>query len=224
MSASPPIPRVPTTRCPTAGEVFKDGVAFASGSGVDPTSFSFTPDDDGSYRIVLTVSDEDGGSAPPSRRSGRERGADAEHREHRRGACRGHGIAVSGSADRSRRGQRYADLLAARSSRTDRRSLTPCRDGEPDQTSASRPMTTALPDRADGERRGRRLRQHRADDQRGERGPDASRRVIGATRMEGTSIEVTARRPTPPVPTTRCRTPGRSSRTAWPSRMPAAWT
>jgi len=49
-------------------EVFKDGstTAFASGSGVDQTSFSFTPDDNGSYEIVLTVSDEDGGSATTS--------------------------------------------------------------------------------------------------------------------------------------------------------------
>ncbi|MEO2049815.1 MAG: SdrD B-like domain-containing protein [Pirellulales bacterium] len=45
-------------------EVFKDGAAtaFASDSGVDQSAFSFTPDDNGSYRIVLTVSDEDGGS------------------------------------------------------------------------------------------------------------------------------------------------------------------
>jgi PKD repeat protein len=43
-------------------EVFKDGgvTPFATGTGSD---FSFAPDDDGSYRIVLTVSDEDGGSA-----------------------------------------------------------------------------------------------------------------------------------------------------------------
>ena len=47
-----------------AWQVFKDGAstAFASSSGIDQTSFSFTPDDDGSYQIVLTVSDEDGGS------------------------------------------------------------------------------------------------------------------------------------------------------------------
>jgi ELWxxDGT repeat protein len=49
-------------------EVFKDGAStpFATGSGVDLTSFSFTPDDNGSYEIVLTVSDEDGGSAQAS--------------------------------------------------------------------------------------------------------------------------------------------------------------
>ena len=48
-----------------AWQVFKDGAstAFASASGVDQTGFSFTPDDNGSYQIVLTVSDEDGGSA-----------------------------------------------------------------------------------------------------------------------------------------------------------------
>ena len=31
-------------------EVFKDGVAFANGSGTDLASFSFTPDDNGSYQ------------------------------------------------------------------------------------------------------------------------------------------------------------------------------
>ena len=35
-------------------QVFKDGNAFASGSGVNQTSFAFTPDDNGSYQIVLT--------------------------------------------------------------------------------------------------------------------------------------------------------------------------
>ncbi len=46
-----------------AWEVFKGTgtTAFASQSSVDGTSFSFTPDDNESYRIVLTVSDEDGG-------------------------------------------------------------------------------------------------------------------------------------------------------------------
>ena len=29
---------------------------------MDQTSFRFTPDDDGSYEVRLTVSDEDGGS------------------------------------------------------------------------------------------------------------------------------------------------------------------
>ena len=45
-----------------AWEVYRDGGVspFATGSG---GNFSFTPDDDGSYRIVLTASDEDGGSA-----------------------------------------------------------------------------------------------------------------------------------------------------------------
>jgi Ca2+-binding RTX toxin-like protein/PKD repeat protein len=45
-----------------AWTVNKGGVLFASQSGVDLTNFSFTPDDNGSYQIVLTVSDEDGGS------------------------------------------------------------------------------------------------------------------------------------------------------------------
>ena len=41
---------------------YKDGAttAFAVGT---TASWSFTPDDNGSYRIALTVSDEDGGSA-----------------------------------------------------------------------------------------------------------------------------------------------------------------
>ena len=49
-------------------EVFKDGsdTAFAAGSGVDQTAFSFTPDDDGSYQVKLTVSDGDGGSTAVS--------------------------------------------------------------------------------------------------------------------------------------------------------------
>ena len=44
--------------------VFKNGGAtvFAGASGVDQTSFSFTPDEFGSYQVVLTVSDEDGGA------------------------------------------------------------------------------------------------------------------------------------------------------------------
>ena len=43
-------------------EVFKVGasVAFASANG---TSFSFTPDNDGAYRIELTANDDDGGTA-----------------------------------------------------------------------------------------------------------------------------------------------------------------
>ncbi len=45
-----------------AWQVFKNGgvTVFSTGAGA---SYSFTPDDDGSYRIVLTVSDEDSGSA-----------------------------------------------------------------------------------------------------------------------------------------------------------------
>ncbi|MEX0613176.1 MAG: PKD domain-containing protein, partial [Pirellulales bacterium] len=46
-----------------AWSVEKNGAAFASGSGADQKDFSFTPDDNGSYRIVLSVSDEDGGSS-----------------------------------------------------------------------------------------------------------------------------------------------------------------
>ena len=42
--------------------VEKDGVAFANASGVDLTEFHFTPDDNADYRVVLKVSDEDGGS------------------------------------------------------------------------------------------------------------------------------------------------------------------
>ena|GEM_PF-3423790 len=44
-----------------AWSVTKDGSPFATGSG--SSSFGFTPNDDGSYTIRLTVSDEDGGSA-----------------------------------------------------------------------------------------------------------------------------------------------------------------
>ena len=39
--------------------ILKGGAAFASGSGA---TFAFTPDDNGSYEIGLTVSEEDGGS------------------------------------------------------------------------------------------------------------------------------------------------------------------
>ncbi len=48
--------------------VFKDGAMtpYASGIGVDQTNFSFTPDDNGTYQVVLTVNDEDGGSASVS--------------------------------------------------------------------------------------------------------------------------------------------------------------
>ena len=49
-----------------AYDVLKDGVAFASGSGIDLTTFGFTPDDNGAYEVRLTVSDEDGGSATVS--------------------------------------------------------------------------------------------------------------------------------------------------------------
>ena len=44
-------------------EVSKNGSTFANGSGVDLTGFRFTPDQNGSYEIAVTVSDEDGGSA-----------------------------------------------------------------------------------------------------------------------------------------------------------------
>jgi hypothetical protein len=48
-----------------AWQVFKEGsaVVFASGGGA---SFSFTPNDDGAYRLELTASDDDGGSATTS--------------------------------------------------------------------------------------------------------------------------------------------------------------
>jgi hypothetical protein len=46
-----------------AWAVYKDGSATAFATGGNTASFTFTPADDGSYRIVLTASDEDGGSA-----------------------------------------------------------------------------------------------------------------------------------------------------------------
>jgi len=46
-----------------AWSVFKGASLFVTGSG---SSITFTPDDDGSYRIELTVSDEDGGSTTVS--------------------------------------------------------------------------------------------------------------------------------------------------------------
>ena len=49
-----------------AYQIYKNGSSFAAGSGVNQTSFNFTPDDNGSYDIQLTVSDEDGGSATTS--------------------------------------------------------------------------------------------------------------------------------------------------------------
>jgi uncharacterized delta-60 repeat protein len=47
-----------------AWSVYKNGAAtpFFSQSAVDLTEFSFTPDDNGEYRLVLAVADEDGGS------------------------------------------------------------------------------------------------------------------------------------------------------------------
>jgi hypothetical protein len=42
--------------------VLKDGAPFAADDGVDMTTFTFTPDDNGSYHITLTVTDLDGGS------------------------------------------------------------------------------------------------------------------------------------------------------------------
>lgn len=42
-------------------EILKDGVAFDAGSDVDLQEFRFTPDDDGMYRVTLTVSDDDNG-------------------------------------------------------------------------------------------------------------------------------------------------------------------
>ncbi len=44
-----------------AWTVTKNGVAFASGT---TAGFSFTPDDDGSYMVTLTASDNDGGVSP----------------------------------------------------------------------------------------------------------------------------------------------------------------
>lgn len=50
-------------------EVFQAGesTAFDTATGVDLASFEFTPPDDGDYTVVLTVSDEDGGSQSTSK-------------------------------------------------------------------------------------------------------------------------------------------------------------
>jgi uncharacterized delta-60 repeat protein len=48
-------------------EVYKDGAATPFATGGNSPSFAFTPNDNGSYRIVLTVADEDGGSATAER-------------------------------------------------------------------------------------------------------------------------------------------------------------
>ncbi len=83
-----------------AWSVYKDGgpTAFASGTGAN---WSFTPTDNGSYEIRLTVSDEDGGSATASQTiSVANVEPEPEHREHRfhtgggdvdRGQRHGHG-------------------------------------------------------------------------------------------------------------------------------------
>jgi len=42
--------------------VTRDSVLVAAASGRDLTSFRFTPDEDGTYELMLTVSDDDGGS------------------------------------------------------------------------------------------------------------------------------------------------------------------
>lgn len=42
-------------------EVLKNGQSYATGEGIDLTEFRFTPDDDGTYEIILTVADNDGG-------------------------------------------------------------------------------------------------------------------------------------------------------------------
>nr|AGC72056.1 flagellar hook-length control protein FliK [uncultured bacterium A1Q1_fos_291] len=49
-------------------EVFRNGSAtpYATGSGVDLVNFSFTPNDNGTYVVSLTVTDDDGGSASAS--------------------------------------------------------------------------------------------------------------------------------------------------------------
>jgi PKD repeat protein len=49
-----------------AWAVYKDGTTTAYATGGNSTGFTFTPNDNGSYRIELTVSDEDGGSATVS--------------------------------------------------------------------------------------------------------------------------------------------------------------
>ncbi len=62
-------------------QVFKgaETAAFATDSGVDVTSFSFTPDDNASYRVVLTVTDDSGTTVAPSVRM--EFGATEIHSE-----------------------------------------------------------------------------------------------------------------------------------------------
>jgi ELWxxDGT repeat protein len=45
-----------------AWSVYKDGAVTSFATGGNSTAFTFTPNDNGSYRIVLTVSDEDGGA------------------------------------------------------------------------------------------------------------------------------------------------------------------
>ena len=48
-----------------AWNVYKNGntTPFATDSGINHTGFSFTPDDNGSYQIVLTVTDDEGSSS-----------------------------------------------------------------------------------------------------------------------------------------------------------------
>ena len=58
-SATDPGTAVASDGVTLAWEVFKDGSSYSSGTGSD---YSFTPDDNGSYRIVLTATDKDNAS------------------------------------------------------------------------------------------------------------------------------------------------------------------
>jgi Ca2+-binding RTX toxin-like protein len=56
-------PAGPNDALTFAWTILMNGGVVASGSGIDLTTFAFTPADNGTYEIRLTVSDEDGGSA-----------------------------------------------------------------------------------------------------------------------------------------------------------------
>ena len=46
-----------------AWSVTKDGQPYATGTPTDQSTFAFTPNDNGSYVVSLTVYDDDGGSS-----------------------------------------------------------------------------------------------------------------------------------------------------------------
>ncbi len=68
VSANATDPAGPNDTLTYTYNVFKDGGAtpIASASGTDLTAFNFTPTDGGSFEIILTVSDEDGGAMSDS--------------------------------------------------------------------------------------------------------------------------------------------------------------